>query len=921
MDGTTKTVLADSSTTAKELSQMLCEKVGITDTFGFSLFIALFDKVMSIGNTNEHVLDAISSCEQYAKELGSQERVAPWRLFFKKEIFTPWHDTKEDRYATNMTYNQVIRGVKFGEYRYEDDEGYAGIAAKQWYIDFGQEIMPGKLNRLVSHYIPEREIEDDDETRNTKYWADLIIKEHRNSKQVRQRWEPLKVKQDIVHSARFQWPLLFSRFYEVKYLTSTAANMPVKIKSGDNIILAVTWTKIFMVDYKEKIIGDFTYPEITNINCNRDDDGQVTSFYISTIQNDEYSLSSPESEDIRDLVTGFLDGLKRRSKYAVAMQGNPNKISEGSQFLKFDKGDLLVLEKPWGKLQKMGQAWSFGTNAATKQSGDFPMDCVYVLPALTKPPKETLDMFLQKNDLEDIKRVKQTIEDVEDDGTSTIDGLFTLESYCRQYCRESLNESGLFSGKRNEMPWEFTKDPIKHPMLKGITENEDLAHEATDFFQAIMKYMGDYPSKRPRGGNELTDLIFSKPLQSEVLRDELYLHLCKQLTKNPSDLSEERGWELLWLSCGLFAPSTTLLPHVNKFIATRKDNNPMAQDCSSRLQKTLRVGDRKFAPHLVEVEAIQNKTTQIFHKVYFPDDTDEAFEVESSTRAKDFCQGIANRLRLKSSEGFSLFVKIIDKVIAVPTSDFFFDFVRHLTDLIKSTIRRNKTALPQLTYQVFYMKKLWSNTVPGKDHNADNIFHYHQELPKYLRGYHKVGKHEASEIAALIYRVRFGEDKTNFANIPRMMRDLVPMDVAKTMAFDDWKRSIIGKFNMSAGKSKEEAKLAFLKVIYRWPTFGSAFFEIQQHTDQTLPEQLIVAVNKSGINLIDHETKEIIAVHAFRNISNWTSGNTYFNLTIGTAESGQKLLLETNLGYKMDDLLTSYINFMMTSSKQKSRKL
>ena len=38
---------------------------------------------------------------------------------------------------------------------------------------------------------------------------------------------------------------------------------------------------------------------------------------------------------------------------------------------------------------------------------------------------------------------------------------------------------------------------------------------------------------------------------------------------------------------------------------------------------------------------------------------------------------------MKSAEGFSLFVKLADKVISVPEGDFFFDFVRHITDWIR----------------------------------------------------------------------------------------------------------------------------------------------------------------------------------------------------------------------------------------------
>ncbi|XP_039557037.1 unconventional myosin-VIIa isoform X5 [Passer montanus] len=910
MDGTTKTLLTDSATTAKELCNSLADKISLKDRFGFSLYIALFDKVSSLGSGNDHVMDAVSQCEQYAKEQGAQERNAPWRLFFRKEIFTPWHNPSEDNVATNLIYQQIVRGVKFGEYRCDKEEDLAELASQQYYVDYGSEMVLERLLNLIPSYIPDREITA---SKTVEKWAQLIIAAHKKGIYTQKRADPKKVKEEVVDFARFKWPLLFSRFYEA--FKFSGPSLP-----KNDVIVAVNWTGVYFVDEQEQVLLELSFPEITAVSSSRGGKLQGQSFTLATIKGDEYTFTSNNAEDIRDLVVTFLEGLRKRSKYVVTLQDNPNPVGEESGFLSFLKGDLIVLDQDTGE-QVMNSGWANGYNERTKQRGDFPTDSVYVLPTVTMPPLEIVALVTMTPDQrQDVIRTSQMAVSDSEERVKP----YTLEEFSYDYFRpppkHTLSRVMITKSRGKDKLWCYTREPIKQPLLKKILGSEELSQEACMAFIAVLKYMGDYPSKRTRSVNELTDQIFEGALKAEPLKDEIYCQTLKQLTDNHIKYSEEKGWELLWLCTGLFPPSNILLPHVQRFLQSRK-HHPLAADCIQRLQKALRNGSRKYPPHLVEVEAIQHKTTQIFHKVYFPDDTDEAFEVESSTKAKDFCQNISNRLLLKSSEGFSLFVKISDKVISVPEGDFFFDFVRHLTDWIKKARPAKDGIVPSLTYQVFFMKKLWTNTTPGKDSMADSIFHYYQELPKYLRGYHKCSREEVLQLAALIYRVKFEDDKSYFPSIPKLLKELVPQDLIRQLSPDDWKRSIVAYYNKHAGKTREEAKLAFLKIIFKWPTFGSAFFEVKQTTEPNYPEILLIAINKHGVSLIDPKTKDILITHPFTKISNWSSGNTYFHITIGNLVRGSKLLCETSLGYKMDDLLTSYISQMLTAmSKQRSAK-
>ena len=127
--------------------------------------------------------------------------------------------------------------------------------------------------------------------------------------------------------------------------------------------------------------------------------------------------------------------------------------------------------------------------------------------------------------------------------------------------------------------------------------------------------MGDYPIKHARSPMELTDQIFGPATQHEVLQDEIYCQIMRQMTGNhsrcsisvnlcilrdlhwvksqhvqssvcffslPVRISLDRGWQLLWLLTGLFPPSPSLMGHTQRFLETRP-RDQLSNACLQRL--------------------------------------------------------------------------------------------------------------------------------------------------------------------------------------------------------------------------------------------------------------------------------------------------------------------------------------------------
>ncbi|KAJ2114028.1 hypothetical protein IW146_003412 [Coemansia sp. RSA 922] len=121
---------------------------------------------------------------------------------------------------------------------------------------------------------------------------------------------------------------------------------------------------------------------------------------------------------------------------------------------------------------------------------------------------------------------------------------------------------------RRKVPLEemvsYTSETITRPLMNLPRE---LTRDAVRSFRIIQRFMGNSEADVPFK-EKFAEVLWlaNRGIRNQILRDEVFCQLAKQVTGNPSPGAAERGWTLLGVLLYAFRPTQLLFPHLEAFV-------------------------------------------------------------------------------------------------------------------------------------------------------------------------------------------------------------------------------------------------------------------------------------------------------------------------------------------------------------------
>ncbi|KAM6964624.1 LOW QUALITY PROTEIN: unconventional myosin-XVB [Tautogolabrus adspersus] len=683
------------------------------------------------------------------------------------------------------------------------------------------------------------------------------------------------MKKRIVIAARDNWGNYFTRLF------------PVRLDSGEAQVLGVSHRGIRLLKVIRASginpkhlhqLRSYSFAELLSVDL------QGADRVLLELKSENLVLQSSKAPQITAMIRLFLQEVIRDSGHVVALKSF---ATDDKSLLSFNRGDIIKLQP----MERLQQGWRFGMLAG--RAGLFSED--HTQPSAA-PDYHNLHL-IKRDDLRKSMRNNRPVSSANGPSSglifrqtsSTETEKPSREASLRGSIQGSVQELELlspmaefamkyFSYKRERLEVNLAPDfspcvlyiiilffnkqtnlivfLIKAPITESLIlyDDPEINDLSVQCFTNLMQFMGDMPLKKKKTESDSLNHILLLGKEKELLRDEIYCQVIKQITDNPTKSTCTLGWRLLNLVTGFFPCSGNLQPYVTQHLQVISQDyehpyQELAPVCLDNLQRSLSFGGRRNVPSHVEMDAIMAGKTSRRVPIELPGGVSFPIKIRSFDVAADvvteFCKemGISNQAEIKE---FSILAnrRPDGMVRPIHAEEYLFDFV--LDDgSISLSLRRVMWRIPLTFENVIYAE-----------------FHYKQLLGDFMSGRLMLplaedGSPSVQQVAKLSALQHLAQGLMEPPSMGEIKGYLPKQDGLETRVeeiLDSCEDQIAAMHSFQP----QDAKIQFIEVLSTLPLFGSNVFLAKKVSQRGCPSPCVVSISQEGVLFLHPKTQEVV---------------------------------------------------------------
>ena len=478
-------------------------------------------------------------------------------------------------------------------------------------------------------------------------------------------------------------------------------------------------------------------------------------------------------------------------------------------------------------------------------------------------------------------------------------------------CFKKLDPDGILKWQKSE---------ISYPLLR--MENLDDVEGSKQMFRNLLSYMGDRKSsKMPLlHAKKFVKLVL---IGNDILRDEAYLQIYKQLHNNQKFASLMRGWKMMAIASSCFVPKkdeiyNLMLNYLFFEMQNTKDNQIINHIKYIFVRMIRNKGkERHHVPCEEELGCIE-KLVPIDLPVKFFTGNQTNIKIESYTSIRDLKIELMNKLdfNIQRALYYSIY-EICEKKSG--TEERFIDDSEKVCDILSvwdnEMIRDKKTGDTSKFH--LYLKLLIYYPFEKDDIDTLSVV-YHQTVYDVLTAKHPVDERKIINLAAYQLVVEFEDDEEEAEKkITDSVNKYIPPNKFSLMTAEDWKEKIVEQYKKVNDLKKNDAKWEYIQELKNLPTyevqqFYGKYNEQKSGTNEDeIPDECIIGFKPEGICILDREHNEVV-FYRYETIMNWGISKNQLIICISTSMNEiRRICFFTSQTKVIQALIEIYCNLLV----------